>query len=159
MAKIPSLFFVSGLHSDYHKPSDTWEKIDASDATKLLAAVADTAIDIDNSAARPQFVEVVEPHSSCTSGGGGYGPYFGSIPDFGQQTDGVKFSDVKPGSPAAQSGFKAGDILVKFGDKPIHNLYDFTDALRASKVGDVVEVTVMRHDKPITASVKLEQRR
>ena len=50
-------------------------------------------------------------------------------------------------------------MLVKFGDKPIHNLYDFTDALRASKVGDVVDVTVMRDGKPITASVKLEQRR
>ena len=73
-------------------------------------------------------------------GGGGYGPYFGSIPDFGQVENGVKFSDVKPDSPAAKAGLKAGDVLVQFGDKPIKNLYDFTDALRRSKVGDVVEV-------------------
>jgi hypothetical protein len=158
-AKVPSLFFFSGLHSDYHKPSDTWDKIDSADATKLLLVVGQTAIELDNSETRPQFVEVVDPHSSGTSGGGGYGPYFGSIPDFGQEGDGVKFSDVKPGSPAAISGFKAGDVLVKFGNKPIHNLYDFTDALRASKVGDVVEVTVMREGKPVTTSVKLEQRR
>jgi S1-C subfamily serine protease len=72
---------------------------------------------------------------------------------------GVKFSDVKPGSPAAKAGLKAGDILVQFGDKPIKNLYDFTDALRRSKVGDVVEVKVLRDGQPVTASVKLEQRK
>jgi hypothetical protein len=160
-AKIPSLFFFSGLHADYHKPSDTWDKIDSADAAKLLVVIAQTAIDIDDSAPRPQFVEVVEPHAGGGSSGGGqgYGPYFGSIPDFGQEADGVKFSDVKPGSPAAKAGFKAGDVLVKFGDKPIHNLYDFTDALRSHKIGDIVEVTVLRDTKPLTATVKLEQRR
>ena len=65
--------------------------------------------------------------------GGGYGPYFGSIPDFGQIENGVRFSDVQPGSPAAKAGLKAGDVLVHFGDKPIMNLYDFTDALRAQQ--------------------------
>jgi S1-C subfamily serine protease len=93
------------------------------------------------------------------SGGGGYGAYFGSIPDFGQVENGVKFSDVKPGSPAAKAGLRAGDILVQFGDLPIKNLYDFTDALRRSKVGDVVEVKVLREGKPVTASVTLEQRK
>jgi S1-C subfamily serine protease len=48
---------------------------------------------------------------------------------------------------------------VQFGDKPIKNLYDFTDALRRSKVGDVVEVTVMRDGQPVKASVKLEPRK
>ena len=71
----------------------------------------------------------------------------------------MKFSDVRPGSPAAKAGFKAGDVLVQFGTMPIQNLYDFTDALRRSKIGDVVNVKVMRDGKPITASVKLEQRK
>ena len=88
-----------------------------------------------------------------------YGPYFGSIPDFGEVPNGVRFSDVKPGSPAAKAGLRGGDVLVQFGDKPIKNLYDFTDALRRSKVGDVVEVTVLRDGKPMTVSVKLEQRK
>ena len=90
---------------------------------------------------------------------GGYGPYFGSIPDFGQTENGVQFSDVKPGSPAAKAGLKAGDVLVQFGDKPIMNLYDFTDALRRSKVGDVVDVTVLRDGKELKVVVKLEQRK
>jgi S1-C subfamily serine protease len=66
---------------------------------------------------------------------------------------------VKPGSPAAKAGLRAGDILTQFGDKPIKNLYDFTDALRRSKIGDVVEVTVLRDGQPLKVSVKLEQRR
>jgi Zn-dependent M28 family amino/carboxypeptidase len=161
--QIPVLFFFSGLHADYHKPSDTWEKINAGAAAHLLDFIDDIARKLDSASERTAFVTVVEDQSAghtTSGGGGGYGPYFGSIPDFGQEENGVKFSDVRPGSPAAKAGLKAGDILVQFGDKPIKNLYDFTDALRRSKVGDVVEVKVLRDgDKPITASVKLEQRR
>lgn len=157
---IPSLFFFSGLHSDYHKPSDTWDKIDSRDAARLLDLVADVATELASAPARPQFVKVEEPQPS--SGAGevrSYGPYFGSIPDFGETENGVKFADVRPGSPAAKAGLKAGDVLVQFNDKPIKNLYDFTDALRRSKVGDVVEVKVLREGQPVTASVTLEQRR
>ena len=91
-------------------------------------------------------------------GGSGYGPYFGSIPDFAPVEKGVKFSDVRPGSPADKAGLKAGDILIGFGEKPINNLYDFTFALRASKVGDVVKVRYLRDGKEGTADVKLEAR-
>ncbi|HET6145560.1 MAG TPA: M28 family peptidase [Candidatus Acidoferrales bacterium] len=160
--QIPVLFFFSGLHSDYHKPSDTWDKINAPDAAKLLDFIEDVALKVDSEKERVAFVTVKEdePHGQAASGGGsGYGPYFGSIPDFGQEENGVKFSDVRPGSPAAKAGFKAGDVLVQFADKPIHNLYDFTDALRRSKVGDEVEVKVMRNGKPVTAQVRLEQRK
>ncbi|HKM66226.1 MAG TPA: M28 family peptidase [Candidatus Acidoferrum sp.] len=160
--KIPVLFFFSGLHADYHKPSDTWEKINPEPAARLLNVVAITAVDIASAIDRPAFIAVFEnnPHAGgVPSGGGGYGPYFGSIPDFGQTENGVKFSDVKPGSPAAKAGLKAGDVLIQFGDKPIKNLYDFTDALRRSKVGDVVPVTVLRDGKELKVEVKLEQRK
>ena len=157
--KIPVLFFFSGLHSDYHKPSDTWEKIDPVAATRLLDVVGKTGEELADAEERPAFIVVAEDKPAGGPGGIGYGPYFGSIPDFGQVETGVKFSDVRPGSPAAKAGLKAGDILVQFGDKPIKNLYDFTDALRRSKVGDVVEVKVLRDGQPVTASVKLEQRK
>lgn len=156
--KIPVLFFFSGLHSDYHKPSDTWEKINPDSAARLVDVVGKTAGELANADGRPTFITVADEKPPGGSGGG-YGPYFGSIPDFGQVENGVRFSDVKPASPAAKAGLKAGDILVQFGGKPIKNLYDFTDALRNSKVGDVVEVKVMRNGQPITVSVKLEQRR
>jgi hypothetical protein len=157
--KVPVLFFFSGLHSDYHKPSDTWEKINPDSAARLVDLVATTAVQLADESDRPAFVVVAEDRPVGGSGGGGYGPYFGSIPDFGQTENGVKFSDVRPNSPAAKAGLKAGDVMIQFGDKPIKNLYDFTDALRRSKVGDVVEVKVLRDGQPVTASVKLEQRK
>ena len=161
--KIPVLFFFSGLHSDYHKPSDTWDKINAPDAARLLDFIAVVISRIDMAPERPNFITVAadDPHSGVTGtgGGGGYGPWFGSIPDFGESESGVRFSDVQPGSPAAKAGLKVGDVLTDFGGKPIRNLYDFTDALRRSKVGDVVAVTVLRDGKPLKASVTLAQRR
>jgi hypothetical protein len=158
--RIPVLFFFSGLHSDYHKPSDTWEKIDSAAAVKLLDLVADITEHL-AAGERPQFVKV-EAESRAPgspSGGGGYGPYFGSIPDFGQVENGVRFADVRPSSPAAKAGLQAGDVLIQFGETPVKNLYDFTYALRRSKVGDVVEVKVLRGGQTVSARVTLEQRR
>jgi aminopeptidase YwaD len=164
--QVPVLFFFSGLHSDYHKPGDPWDKIDAPGAVEVLQLVADMMERIDNQADRPTFVRVEEketnPHAGSgtvdPSGSSGYGPYFGSIPDFGEVPHGVKFADVTPGSPAAVAGLKQGDILVQFGKDKIENLYDFTYALRASKVGDEVVVRVMRNGAAVEAKVKLTQR-
>jgi hypothetical protein len=157
--KIPVLFFFSGLHSDYHKPSDTWDKINAPSAAKLLDLIGNVALQLASAPERPAFQTVVQDKPPGGGDGRGYGAYFGSIPDFGETPNGMKFADVKPGSPAAKAGLKAGDVLIQFGDKPIKNLYDFTDALRRSKIGDVVEVKVLRDGQPVTASVKLEQRK
>ncbi len=156
--KIPVLFFFSGLHADYHRPSDTWDKINAPSAARLLDMVESVVVQLASAVDTPAF-QVVAEEKPAGGGGSGYGAYFGSIPDFGQTENGVKFSDVKPNSPAAKAGLRAGDVLVQFGDKAIKNLYDFTDALRRSKVGDVVEVRVLRDGQPVTASVKLEHRK
>jgi hypothetical protein len=164
--QVPALFFFSGLHGDYHKPSDTWDKIDAPDAARLLALIADVAEDLREAADRPQFVRLAPPagHGEGIAAGptggssGGYGPYFGSVPDFGEETKGVKFADVREGSPAAKAGLKAGDILVEFDGKPIQNLYDFTYALRERQPGDAVKVKVMRDGKPVEATATLSAR-
>ena len=165
--QVPVLFFFSGLHGDYHKPSDTWDKIQAGPAVQLLQTVAGITTKL-TSGERPQYVKVdppkANPHaagsgSGSGSAGGGYGPYFGSIPDFAEPPSGVRFSDVRAGSPAEKAGLKAGDILVGWDGKPIQNLYDFTYALRGQKVGDVVTVKVLREGKTVEASVTLEQRR
>src|SRR5580704_17725333 len=163
--QIPILFFFSGLHSDYHKPSDTWDKIDAPNAVALLHMVSDVMDSLTGDAPRPEFVRVVEPkqphgdedaHSGKVSG---YGPDFGSIPDFAEIPNGVRFADIRPGSPAAKAGLKAGDILTQFDGKPIQNLYDFTYALRAKKPGDEVLVKVLRSGQTIEAKVLLTERR
>ncbi len=164
--QVPVLFFFSGLHGDYHKPSDTWDKIDAPDAVEVLQLVADIENRLDTQPERPQFVRVEEkennPHAgqlSGSAGGGGYGPYFGSIPDFAEPPRGVRFADITPESPAGKAGLKAGDILIRFGADPIQNLYDFTYALRAHKAGDEVEVEVLRGDASFKAKVLLTERR
>ena len=162
---IPALFFFSGLHADYHKPSDTWDKIDAAGAVKVLALVSDSIDGLREADDRPKFVKVApNPHGQggvgpvSSSSSTGYGPYFGSIPDFGEGVKGVKFADVREGSPAAKAGFKGGDVMVEFDGKPIQNLYDFTYALQAKKPGDAVMVKVMRDGSPVEAKVVLTTR-
>ncbi len=160
--EVPVLFFFSGLHGDYHKPSDTWDKIDAPDAARVLQLVGAAVTKLASEDGRPQFVRVKEPenrHATGTASGSGYGPYFGSIPDFAEPPKGVRFADVKDGSPAAEAGLRRGDILVDFAGKPIQNLYDFTYALRAQKPGDVVLVKVLRGPETITAKVVLRERK
>jgi hypothetical protein len=162
--QVPVLFFFSGLHADYHKPSDTWDKIDAPDAAKLLQLVAEVGEDLREAPDRPLFVRVKEPeHAGDVAGSGsghsGYGPDFGSIPDFGEGVKGVKFADIREGSPAAKAGLKAGDVMVEFDGKPIQNLYDFTYALRAKKPGDEVKVKVMRGSELVEVKVLLTKRK
>jgi Peptidase family M28/PDZ domain/PA domain len=156
---VPVLFFFSGLHADYHKPSDTADKIDSTDAVKLLDYIADLIAHLETDP-RPQFIRVPEPSAGpvATGGGSGYGPNFGSIPDFNEPPKGVRFADVRDGTPAAKAGLKAGDILIEFDGKEIANLYDFTYALRAHKPGDLVLVKVLRGDQTIEAKVLLTER-
>jgi aminopeptidase YwaD len=154
--EVPVLFFFSGLHADYHKPSDTAEKIDAEGAMKVLRLTYRTMEQLANQVERPLYTQVEELRPISGSGGG-YGPYFGSIPDF-REVDGVMFADVNAGSPAADAGFTGGDILVEFNGNRIQNLYDFTYALQAQQVGDTIPVAVMRGDQRIEADVTLEAR-
>ena len=157
--QIPVLFFFSGLHADYHRPSDTPDKINSVGAVELLQFVAQVAGRIADSPERPQFVRVADPRPpGIGSPEGGYGAWFGSVPDFREAPDGVRFADIMPGSPAEKAGFKAGDILFEFDGKPIKNLYDFTYALRARRPGDEVLVRVRRSDSVVSASVVLEKR-
>ncbi len=160
--QIPVLFFFSGLHGDYHKPSDTADKIDAVDAAKLLDYVADITTHLADAPDRPQFVRVARPpggRGGASSTQSGYGPDFGSIPDFNEPPKGVRFADVREGSPAAKGGLKAGDIMIEFDGKAIGNLYDFTFALREHKPGDSILVKVIRGDQTIEAKVLLTERR
>ncbi len=163
LRKIPSINFFSGFHSDYHRPSDTWEKIDAEGG----AGVADLALalvrQLANRAERPPFVETVQqeqdPHASGNVGAvSGYGPYFGSVPDFANEGQGVKFAEVRAGSPAAKAGLRSGDVMIAFAGLPIKTLYDFTFALREKKPGDRVDVVVLRGGKEVKASVELTTR-
>ena len=161
--RVPVLFFFSGLHGDYHKPSDTWDKINAEGAMEVVDLVGDIAAELRGDGERPLFTKAEpDPHSGAppsSSGGGGYGPYFGSIPDFAEVPNGVRFADIRPDSPADKGGLKAGDIMTGFDGKAIQNLYDFTYALRDAKVGQTVVVTYLRDGQAGETKVTLEQRK
>jgi hypothetical protein len=157
--KIPVLFFFSGLHTDYHKPSDTADKINANGAMKVLSLVYMTMDKLSSSEKRLLYHEVQQPQQPASGGGGGYGPYFGSVPDFRDDLKGVLFADVQNNSPAAKAGLKQGDLMVEFDGKPIGNLYDFTYALRAKKPGDIVQVVVKRNGQDVKVNVALEARK
>ena len=155
--RIPVLFFFSGLHSDYHRPSDTADKINADGARKVLMLAYQMLGRLAGAIERPLYTEVSEPRPVIGSGGG-YGPYFGSVPDFRDDLGGVLFADISPASPAEDAGFRAGDLMIEFNGKQIQNLYDFTYALQAEAPGNTVTVVVNRDGERVTAEVTLGTR-
>jgi len=157
--KIPVLFFFSGLHTDYHKPSDTFDKINSDGAIKALSLVYGITDRIANAPERLAYVEVERPEAPGGGSGGGYGPYFGSVPDFRDDLEGVLFADIVNGSPADEAGLMAGDIMIEFDDLEITGLNDYAYALRQKQPGDVVEVVVTRGEENVSASVTLSARR
>jgi membrane-associated protease RseP (regulator of RpoE activity) len=157
----PVLFFFTGTHGDYHRPGDTADKIDADGMQKVAAVAARTIRALADGAGRPAFVKVAPPVASgSTTSGGGYGPYFGSVPDFGESpTPGVRLSGVRAGSPADRAGLQAGDVIVAFAGVAVRTLDDLTFALRGRRPGDTVEVRYLRDGREHTVQSILEQRR
>jgi hypothetical protein len=156
----PVVFFFTGTHGDYHRPGDTADKINA-DGMRKVAAVASRTIRA--LADRPDpltFVKVAPAAASGSTRGGGYGPYFGSVPDFGETpTPGVRLSGVRAGSPADRAGLRAGDLIVGFAGVAVRTLDDLTFALRGRRPGDTVEVRYLRDGREHTVQSTLEQRR
>ena len=154
---IPVLFFFTGLHEDYHKPSDDFEKINIAGEASLVRYIAQLAVEIDTTTVRPDFIKTQSP-SQSSGDSRGYRVYVGTIPDYSEQTEGMKLSGVRENSPASKAGLQADDVLIKFGKFEIKNVYDYTYAIQDYKPGDVVEVIVVRGKEKITVKVTLEKR-
>ena len=153
--KIPVLFFFTGTHSDYHKPSDDADKINAAVKKKLLKFVYDVALTIVNSETRPDYISVERKDTGKMTG---TKVYVGTVPDFAGEVDGYKLGGVTDGSPAAKAGLQAGDIITQFGEKKISNIYDFTYALGNYVPGDKVKVLVKRGEEELTIEIELGSR-
>ena len=158
---VPVLYFFTGAHADYHRPSDTAEKVDA----QGLAAVARLALRVARAAAdAPARLEVVRsearPDAVPRGERRGYGSYLGGIPDFGERAEaGVLLTGVRPGSPAERAGIAGGDVLLSVGGVELKSLEDLAFALRSHRPGDEVEVVWKRGEERITKTVRLEERR
>ena len=153
--KVPVLFFFTGTHSDYHKPSDDSDKINSAGEEKVLKYVYDVATTIVNSDTRPDYISVERKDTGKMTT---TRVYVGTVPDFAGDVDGYKLGGVTDGSPAAKAGLLAGDIIIKFGDKKISNIYDFTYALGNYVPGDKVNVVVKRGEDELTFEVELGSR-
>ncbi len=156
--KVPVLAFFSGVHADYHKPSDTWDKLNG----RGIAEIASLGYAVSESLdARGQLAYVQTSSSSGfrgVGGGAGYGAYLGTIPDYTQEEGGVKLAGVREGGPAAQGGIRGGDVVVSFDEVRIDNIYDYTYALRTRKPGQKVRIGVLRDGQRLTLEITLGKR-
>jgi aminopeptidase YwaD len=154
--QIPVFHFFTDIHSDYHRPSDTYDKLNYPGEEQIVRYIEGIAEELDQAADRPRYVAVEAPRQP--NAGRSNRVTMGTIPDFGEQVQGMKISGVRPGGPAAKAGMTGGDIIVKFGTVDIKNLYDFTYALGEHKPGDEVDVVIKRGAETKTVKVKLEKR-
>ncbi len=151
--EIPVLFFWTGTHSDYHRPSDDAETINNSGEEKVLKYVYQVADYIDNLDTKPDYVNI--PRKDMGTGSTSFKVYIGTTPDFGAQVDGYKISGVTEGSPAQKAGMKAGDIIIDFGGKKISNIYDYMYAMNEYAPGDKVDIVVLRGEEKLTLKLEL----
>jgi hypothetical protein len=178
MAGVPVLFAFTGVHSDYHKPSDDTHRINF----RGMARIADFGelllLDLARRPKRPELLKVGtqvaahgrkepnekpsdNPHETKAGDDASkvtITAYFGSMPDYGADVKGVKLAGVTDGSPAEKSGLKRGDVVVAFGGKPIATIYDYTQALARYKPGDAVDIKVQRDGKDVTLKATLGSR-
>ena len=151
---VPVLMFFTDLHSDYHKPTDTPDKINSDGEQKVLNLVYDMAYDLSTRNEKPEFTKVAVKEENKGERKS-VRVYVGTVPDFSYSDAGYKISGVQAGSPAENAGILAGDIMIKFGDKEINNLYDYTAALGEYKPGQEVMVFLKRGTEEIMVTVKL----
>jgi membrane-associated protease RseP (regulator of RpoE activity) len=156
----PVVFFFTGAHSDYHRPSDTWDKIDADGLRTVTTAAYRVVRMLADRTDRLTFVRVPGGAPRAGAGPVGYGPYFGAVPDFGDSLQpGVRLGGVRPGSPADRAGLQSGDVIVRFAGVTVRTLDDLVFALRSRRAGDAIEVGYVRDGTERAAQATLEERR
>lgn len=152
---IPVLFFFTGTHTDYHRPSDTADKINSAGEESITKYVYNVAKTIDDMPVKPEYINVPRKNSGRSMT---FRVYVGTIPDYASQVDGLKITGVSEGGPAQKAGLQGGDIIVNFGGKKISNIYDYTYALGDFSPGDVIDVVVVRNGEKKTFQVELGAR-
>jgi hypothetical protein len=157
LASVPCLSFFTGTHADYHRPSDTAEKIDYEDLDRIVQFAAAIVRRAEELAQAPQFTKVDPP---AQSGGGraGVRVFTGTIPDYSTETKGLLLSGVIGGGPAEQAGLQKGDVIVEIAGQTIANIYDYTYALDVLKIGVAAKVVYLRegqrHETTLTPAAR-----
>ena len=155
--EVPVLSFFTGGHEDYNRPTDDSGTLNYTGIERISRLAHGIVLDLISATERPEYVRVERSQSE----GGSRDTlraYLGTIPDYTMEGTGVKLSGVRAGGPADKAGLKGGDVIVKFGGQEITNIYDYTYALDAVKIGEPVEVIVLRDGKRVQLTVTPEAR-
>ena len=139
---VPSLSFTTGAHPDYHKPSDTADKINYPDLDRIAQLAAAVVTRVMNEPVAPAFTKVDPPAQGASRTG--VRVFTGTVPDYASTEKGLLLGGVIGGGPAEQAGLQKGDVLVEVAGKTIANIYDYTYALELLKIGEPVKVVYMR---------------
>lgn len=149
---VPVLSAFTGSHAEYHTPRDTPEKLDYDGLAKIARFIGLVARSLATQDAAPDYVAMAKPESMGQRAG--LRAYLGTIPDYSESdVKGLKLSGVSVGGPAEQGGLRGGDLIVELAGKKIENIYDYTYAIEALKIGQPVTVVVLRDGKRVELSV------
>lgn len=159
VAGVPVLHFFTGAHADYHKPSDTPDKINAAGAGQIAVAVAELSKAIANREKAFKFnpgAKAPPPAGDLRS----FNASLGTIPDYagpGPGKSGVLLGGVRPGGAAERAGLRRGDLMVRLGKHEINSIEDFMYVLNASKPGETSTVSVIRDGKRLELEVTFQE--
>ncbi len=154
---VPGVQFFSGANADYHKPSDTPDKIDGAGLIKV-AAIAQEGLLYLADRIEPltfQGQAISEAKKPQTAPAGERRVSTGSVPDFTFSGEGVKIADLSPDSPAAKAGLQKGDVIIKLGQFKVTNLREYSEALKSFQPGNIVDVLYLRDGKEINTKIEL----
>lgn len=151
--KIPVLHFFTGLHNDYHRPTDDWPRINTQGISRIVTIAGGMIEETAIAEKRPSYVSV--RGSANPTRAGGSTPYFGSIPDMDYKGPGYRLKSVAEESPAAKAGLKPGDTIINFGGEDKISFTTFAKELSNYRKDDNVEVTYQRGEKAVKVAVKL----
>jgi C-terminal processing protease CtpA/Prc len=146
---IPVLFFFTGLHSDYHKPSDDANRINYTGEYRIVQLIHDLVRKTPSNQ-KLVFTKTREQSMSTAR----FSVTLGIMPDYTFSGNGVKVDGVSDGRPAKKAGIQAGDIILQLGDHPTASMEDYMKALGAFKKGDTTTVKFQRSGAEMSASVE-----
>jgi len=142
---VPVLQLFTGSHEDYHRPSDTADKIDYPDLVRVAKFAEGLVADLSRAHERLAYVRVERSSTERSGGGAGMRAYTGTEPDYAYTGgDGMKLKGVIPGGPADKAGVKPGDVIVELGGLQITNVYEYAHALGVLKPEKTVKIIVKR---------------
>lgn len=148
---VPVLAFFTGVHMDYHKPTDTPEKVNYDGQAAIVGLVRDVVGTIDRADTAPAFTKADAPAGMRSRAA--FKVYIGTLPDYSYDGKGMRITGTSGGSPAEAAGLREGDVIVRIGDFPIANIYDYMDALARLSVGQAVQPTLVRAGKEVTVTI------